>query len=178
MGGLFSSPSAVESSSSEESRVLSFHSTASWKTHFDSCKESNELVIEHIWSYLPLMVSYLFMIDWLFDWNITNRWWSTSRPHGVGPAASWSRFSRIWLLSSPMWSSSRSMLMSWGYSLDLNPCSTNFDHLLILFFFILTNNMGWWGGHVCDCLCVGCGPGLGSGGYAHICAGQEREGSW
>ncbi|RWR73682.1 thioredoxin H2-like protein [Cinnamomum micranthum f. kanehirae] len=45
MGGLFSTPSAVESSSSEESRVLSFHSTASWKTHFDSCKESNKLMV-------------------------------------------------------------------------------------------------------------------------------------
>ncbi|XXG48424.1 hypothetical protein AAC387_Pa02g2875 [Persea americana] len=45
MGGLFSTPSAGESSSSEESGVMSFHSTASWKAHFDGCKESNKLMV-------------------------------------------------------------------------------------------------------------------------------------
>ncbi|KAI9154116.1 hypothetical protein LWI28_021160 [Acer negundo] len=43
MGGSTSLDSS--SSSSESSRVMSFHSTARWQLHFNSCKESSQLMV-------------------------------------------------------------------------------------------------------------------------------------
>jgi thioredoxin 1 len=46
MGGNFSNlETIVEKSSLQPNLILTFHSTAKWKAHFEASKETNKLVI-------------------------------------------------------------------------------------------------------------------------------------
>ncbi|XP_058073869.1 thioredoxin H2-like [Magnolia sinica] len=45
MGVFFSSSNSNDGSSSEPSRVLAFHSADTWKSHLESSKDSNQLMV-------------------------------------------------------------------------------------------------------------------------------------
>ncbi|KAL5742267.1 hypothetical protein ACOSP7_028999 [Xanthoceras sorbifolium] len=45
LGGSTALDSSASASASESSRVISFHSSARWQLHFNSCKESSQLMV-------------------------------------------------------------------------------------------------------------------------------------
>lgn len=45
MGANFSNLESVVEKSTQPSQILTFHSTAKWKAHFEASKETNKLVI-------------------------------------------------------------------------------------------------------------------------------------
>nr|QHW04708.1 thioredoxin [Dimocarpus longan] len=45
LSSLLGGSTAEDSSSSEDARVMAFHSSARWQLHFNSCKESAQLMV-------------------------------------------------------------------------------------------------------------------------------------